>query len=188
MFVGIGELRNEKMKEKDELISLSSAISKEPTVVQFLSPKLIAGPTHLLSAAQNAMNAVRGKYVISRSLNVELLVYASAQRQIERAFEKVGVEDGLETVGVLIISESKDSIQECFEELFKKLGRDVEPAFHIDRKRMDQIMTAFEVSDTEEDKKVFEVREFEYLTSQFHTFDSCLMALKKINEYMPSSE
>ena len=149
MFVGIGELRNEKMKEKDELISLSSAISKEPTVVQFLSPKLIAGPTHLLSAAQNAMNAVRGKYVISRSLNVELLVYASAQRQIERAFEKVGVEDGLETVGVLIISESKDSIQECFEELFKKLGRDVEPAFHIDRKRMDQIMTAFEVSDTE---------------------------------------
>jgi hypothetical protein len=61
----------------------------------------------------------------------------------------VGVGDGLETIGVLIVSESKDTIQQSFEKLFKKVGSDVDPAFQIDRKRMDQIMEAFEVSDTE---------------------------------------
>jgi tRNA threonylcarbamoyladenosine modification (KEOPS) complex Cgi121 subunit len=149
LFVGIGELSNESMKKKDELISLSTALTDETTVVQFLSPILIAGPIHLLSAAQNAINAIKGKYAISRSLNVEIIVYASAQRQIEVAFEKVGVEDDLKTVGVVIIDERKDAIQECFEQLFIKLGSDIEPAFSYDRKRMNQIMKSFDVSDTE---------------------------------------
>ena len=149
LFVGIGELRNETKKGKDELVSLSTTLSKESTVVQFLSPNLIAGPVHLRSAAQNAINAIRGNYAISRSLNVEILVYASAQRQIEHAFEKVGVEDDLETVGVVIIDENENTIQECFEQLFVELGTDVEPAFSYDRNRISQIMNAFEVSDTE---------------------------------------
>lgn len=39
--------------------------------------------------------------------------------------------------------------------------------------------------DKEED---FKAASFEYLGSPFHTFDSCLMALKKIGEYTPSGE
>ncbi len=31
----------------------------------------------------------------------------------------------------------------------------------------------------------FENLIFEYANSEFHRFDSCLMSLKKINEYMP---
>jgi hypothetical protein len=34
----------------------------------------------------------------------------------------------------------------------------------------------------------FDDRTMEYLSSEFHRFDSCLMSLKKINEYMPDSE
>lgn len=33
----------------------------------------------------------------------------------------------------------------------------------------------------------FEERKMEYLTSEFHRFDSCLMSLKKIEEYIPDS-
>lgn len=149
MFVGIGELRNETKKRKDELVALSSALTQESTTVQFFTTSLIAGPLHLLSAAQNAINAVRGDYAISRSLNVEIIVYASAQRQIERAFEKMGVEDDLETIAVVIINESKDSIQDCFEQLFTEVGPDMEPAFSYERSQMIRIMDAFDVSDTE---------------------------------------
>jgi KEOPS complex subunit Cgi121 len=149
LFVGIGELRNETRKKKEELISLSSTLTKDSIVVQFFSPGLIAGPMHLLSAAQNAINAVKGKYAISRSLNVEIIVYASAQRQIERAFEKVGVEDDLETVGVVIIDASKKNILDSFEQLYTKLGSNVEHAFCYDKTRLVQIKTAYDVSDTE---------------------------------------
>jgi hypothetical protein len=33
----------------------------------------------------------------------------------------------------------------------------------------------------------FDSRTMEYLSSEFHRFDSCLMSLKKLNEYIPES-
>ena len=34
----------------------------------------------------------------------------------------------------------------------------------------------------------FDQRTMDYLSSEFHRFDSCLMSLKKIGEYMPNRE
>jgi hypothetical protein len=44
----------------------------------------------------------------------------------------------------------------------------------------------FEVEKTGE--REFDSRTMEYLSSEFHRFDSCLMSLKKIGEYMPDAE
>lgn len=44
----------------------------------------------------------------------------------------------------------------------------------------------FEVTETEID--TFEQRTMEYLSSEFHRFDSCLMSLKKIGDYMPPTK
>jgi hypothetical protein len=41
----------------------------------------------------------------------------------------------------------------------------------------------FEVSDDESSE--FEQRKLEYLSSEFHRFDSYIMSLKKIGEYSP---
>jgi hypothetical protein len=41
----------------------------------------------------------------------------------------------------------------------------------------------FEISETEEVE--FEQRKLEYLSSEFHRFDSYIMSLKKISEYSP---
>lgn len=44
------------------------------------------------------------------------------------------------------------------------------------------------VFEVEEDGvRLFEQRTMEYLSSEFHRFDSCLMSLKKIGEYMPDN-
>lgn len=37
-------------------------------------------------------------------------------------------------------------------------------------------------------EETFKATAFDYLGSPYHTFDSCLMALKKIGEYTPSEE
>ena len=44
----------------------------------------------------------------------------------------------------------------------------------------------FEVDEKEQDE--FDQRTMEYLSSEYHRFDSCLMSLKKIGEYMPKEE
>jgi len=41
----------------------------------------------------------------------------------------------------------------------------------------------FEVEESGSDE--FDARQLEYLSSEFHRFDSCLMSLKKIGDYMP---
>ena len=40
----------------------------------------------------------------------------------------------------------------------------------------------FKIEDTE--SKEFDARSLDYLSSDFHRFDSCLMSLKKISEYV----
>lgn len=42
----------------------------------------------------------------------------------------------------------------------------------------------FEVEDSQDAKKRFNDIIFEYLLSDFHKFDSCLMSIKKLNEYI----
>jgi hypothetical protein len=44
----------------------------------------------------------------------------------------------------------------------------------------------FEVDD--KDEQEFEALQMDYLSSEYHRFDSCLMSLKKLNEYMPKGE
>ena len=41
----------------------------------------------------------------------------------------------------------------------------------------------FEIEESAADE--FNQKTMDYLSSDFHRFDSCLMSLKKINEYMP---
>ena len=43
----------------------------------------------------------------------------------------------------------------------------------------------FEINDEEVEE--FERKQLEYLSSQYHQFDSCLMSLKKLGEYMDRS-
>lgn len=42
----------------------------------------------------------------------------------------------------------------------------------------------FEVTEGEDAEK-FDMLMMDYLSSEYHRFDSCLMSLKKIGEYMP---
>ena len=44
----------------------------------------------------------------------------------------------------------------------------------------------FEIS--KEEGSEFDQRTMDYLSTEFHRFDSCLMSLKKIGEYMPTRE
>ena len=77
-------------------------MSSDSLTVQFMNGLLIADDIHLLSAAQNAVNALSGKYMLSRSLDVELLVYASAQRQIGKAIDELGVYDGRDHIAAVL--------------------------------------------------------------------------------------
>lgn len=75
--------------------------------VQLFDANLIAGWEHLYFAALNALKAFKNKTNISKGVAVETLLYASAQRQIEKAVKLLGIKPESSQVAVLIVAETK---------------------------------------------------------------------------------
>jgi tRNA threonylcarbamoyladenosine modification (KEOPS) complex Cgi121 subunit len=75
--------------------------------IQFFDGGHIAGKEHLEIAAINASHALKSGINISRSLAMETLLYASAQRQIDAAIAKIGVSGDSEIVGFVAFSETE---------------------------------------------------------------------------------
>lgn len=89
--------------------------------VQFFEGAHVAGKEHLEIAATNALRAFRARINISRSLAMEALLYASAQRQIDVAIRMLGVRRQSQKVGLVAFSESRNDVRELQEKIAKFL-------------------------------------------------------------------
>ena len=147
--VGMSEIQNSNRLTQDELLSLAKSLSSDSIVVQLMNGKLIADETHLLSAAQNALNAQNGGYMLSRSLDVEIIVYASAQRQIGRALEELGVYDDLEHIAAVTIGSDKKTVEQTLRNMGEKIGTEFSNPFEASKERYDRIREHFKIEEKE---------------------------------------
>jgi len=105
-YIATAGFRNVNIKDINSFFSLVRR--KVGNVhIQFFDAKMIAGWEHLYFAALNALNAFENKTNISKSVAVETLLYASAQRQIEKAVELLGIKPESSEVAVLIVAETE---------------------------------------------------------------------------------
>lgn len=61
---------------------------------QLLDARMVFGEDHLRSAADHALRAFRLGRNVATTLGIEFLLYASGERQIRRAIEKMGTKSG----------------------------------------------------------------------------------------------
>lgn len=148
-FVGITEIRNNHNLTTADLLGLTQDNKDGILAVQFLSSQLIAGTSHLMSAAQNALNAYHGEYMISRSLNVEIILYASAQRQISVAFEKFGLADNLERVALVIIGTDPQLVETNLNSIIERVGTPLSTPFAPSDERILHILEYFDIGSPE---------------------------------------
>ena len=71
--------------------------------IQFFNANHVAGYQHMYFAALNALHAFEKKINISNNLEVEALLYASAQRQIQKAVKMLGIKQESREVATLIM-------------------------------------------------------------------------------------
>ena len=147
--VGIGELTNAKALSKDEMVSLASEKTKGIIAVQLIDSPLIAGEVHLLSATQNALNAWKGTYAIARSLDVEILLYASGQHQIGVALDKLGIKDESKSVAAVILAADESSLMNHVGHLVDRLGPEVQHPFAPTEEQIQYVMMHFGINETE---------------------------------------
>jgi tRNA threonylcarbamoyladenosine modification (KEOPS) complex Cgi121 subunit len=152
--IAIAGFKNVKIKDVKGFLKIARREAREANV-QFFDAKLIAGKQHLYFAALNALKAFERKSNISSSLAVEALLYASAQRQIRKAVETLGVKQDSSEVAVLIIAEDNQGTDRCLNIVSRLMpGEREDAALELTDEKVGNIMRLFGISELEIEAKL----------------------------------
>lgn len=110
-----------KIDNKERFIEQVKRLCKKYDIeIQVLNASFVCGKEHLVSAVEHALRAFKRGENRAESLANELLLYASGERQIKTALEKVGIKNCDVQIAVVIIGECR--VEELLNDL--KLERD----------------------------------------------------------------
>lgn len=149
-YIAIVGLRNAKIANVEEFLE-NIQREKEPTVeVQFFDAKLIATWQHLYFASLNALTAFKNKENISKSLAMEIMLFASAQRQIRRATGLIGIKPNSTEIAVLIIGEEANAVKSTISLVLKLANaQHDDDVLMLSEEKINLIRRNFEISDVE---------------------------------------
>jgi len=148
VFVSVGGFSGASVDNVDAFIS---KIREELPGVRFqvFDADRVAGWRHLYFAAVNAVGAFEGGRGISRSLEVEALLYASCRDQISQAFEVVGVSEGTTNVVLLVFAESHIEAEGAFTRVSGIIGAPDDSVLDVSGSKQIELKSVFGVSDQE---------------------------------------
>jgi tRNA threonylcarbamoyladenosine modification (KEOPS) complex Cgi121 subunit len=149
LHICIAEFENPRHLDTEALIRLAGNQSERVLAVQFFDSSMIVDEMHLLCATQNAYNAMRGGYMKSRSLDVEISLYASAQNQIGVALDLMGITDETRMLDVIILGNTKQKVEQSVREISSIIGPQVEQAFTMTKQKLKSLMNIFNISGSE---------------------------------------
>jgi KEOPS complex subunit Cgi121 len=149
-YLAIAGFRDVKVEDVDVFLEKMRRAVGGDVEVQFFEARLVATWQHLFFAALNALKAFRNGENISKRLAVETLLYASAQRQIRKATEVLGIKPGLRDVAVLVVGDHADQVLRALGVIERLLsGRHDDGVLELTPERIANIRRIFEISDAE---------------------------------------
>jgi tRNA threonylcarbamoyladenosine modification (KEOPS) complex Cgi121 subunit len=114
--------------------------------VQVFDADTVASWRHLYFAALNALAAFKNGRNLSKSLAVETVLYASAQRQIKRAMERAGVKKTPSNVALIVVSENAETAKAALTKVSELLGSPDESVLELTPTKTENIKTVFDIS------------------------------------------
>ncbi|MFA5571959.1 MAG: KEOPS complex subunit Cgi121, partial [Candidatus Bathyarchaeia archaeon] len=120
------------------------------TELQFFDADLVATRQHLYFAILNALQAFRSKTNISKSIAMEMMLFASAQRQIQKAIEHIGIKPASSNLAVVIVGCDFQHITTqlvALSELFSSSSD--ESVLEITPAKQQKIRSTFQIGDEE---------------------------------------
>ena len=144
----IGGFRAGAVSDVDRLLdSLEGAVS--PQLFQVFDADRVAGWEHLYFAAVNAVKAFEAGSAVSKSLAIEVLLYASCQDQIKRAFKILGLSPSTEQVALLVMADGAEEAERAFERASGLIGTEDDTVLLVDDEKFEKQRRVYSVSDLE---------------------------------------
>ncbi|NWG11645.1 hypothetical protein HXY33_07900 [Candidatus Bathyarchaeota archaeon] len=141
---------NVKIRDIGEFLKKVQKEKTSNAEVQFFDAKLVASWQHLYFAALDALTAFKNNGNISKTIAVETMLYASAQRQIRKAVKFLGITSNTSEIAVLIIGESLKEVKSNLQIIstFTNMRRD-DVVLDLSEEKKVIIQKAFGISDLE---------------------------------------
>jgi KEOPS complex subunit Cgi121 len=149
-YVEITGFRNVGIKDAEEFVKAARKGTPKSGWVQFFDAELVATWQHLYFAVLNALLAFRSGRNVSKSVAMEAMLYASAQRQISKALRLIGVKRDSKNVAVVVLGESPASVEALLSAVAKRVG--VEPdesVLSVSEEKARRIRQAFGITERE---------------------------------------
>lgn len=107
LYVTITAVENTGVNDIDETLKQLDEMNKGK-IYQLFDADKIADQYHIYYAAANAQYALENGSNISNKLDVETLLYASAQNQISKAIQLIGVNKETKRIAIAVITEKEN--------------------------------------------------------------------------------
>ncbi|MEM2273124.1 MAG: KEOPS complex subunit Cgi121 [Candidatus Bathyarchaeia archaeon] len=141
--------RNVRIDNIERVLSIIKANS-EGSHTQILDADYVAGFEHIFFAVLNAIKSFRAGYNISRSLPIEILLFASGQDQIKRAIDLLGVKETTRNVVLIIVAESHEGAISALNSITNALGWKADHSvIELTDEKTQSIVNAFRITPLE---------------------------------------
>jgi tRNA threonylcarbamoyladenosine modification (KEOPS) complex Cgi121 subunit len=149
-YIIITGFKDVKIEDTEEFLKIINKEKPLGVEIQFFDASLIATWQHLYFAAINALTAFKNKMNISKSLAMETLLYASAQRQIKKTMEIMGIKPGMSEIAVLIIGEKPAMLKSALQVVLRHINAEQDDAvLGLSKRKNELIRKTFGVSEVE---------------------------------------
>ncbi len=142
--------RTAGIKNTADFLKAVNANKESAVEVQFLDAKLVATWEHLYFAALDALTAFKNRENISKTLAMETMLYASAQRQITKATEQAGIKPTSKKIALLIIGNTEREVKSALVAIQARVHAQVDDGvLELSEEKAKAIKKAFGISDLE---------------------------------------
>jgi tRNA threonylcarbamoyladenosine modification (KEOPS) complex Cgi121 subunit len=147
VYAEITGLRGISFERADAYLKANRKVEGQKVWIQFFNADLIATKEHLYFAVLNALTAFKSGTNLSKSLAMETMLYASSQRQIQKAIQVIGVKPETTELAVVIIGETPESVKAALKEVSAFLhSKPDDSVLDLTSKKTAKIKEAFEIS------------------------------------------
>jgi KEOPS complex subunit Cgi121 len=111
------------IKDVDKFLKQISIFAKDnKLIIQAFDANVIFGEKHLISAVEHAVRAIDRKTNTTNSLEMEILLYASGERQLKLAIPKIGVKKGEVNIALVFFNKTRRLLDILIEEFLEQLS------------------------------------------------------------------
>ena len=114
-----------KIDHVENYIRLVHQFAEQHSIhIQLLDAQMIYGKIHLESAIYHAIRAMNEKKMSTQSIEMEILIYSSGERQLNHAIPKMGIKQGETSIVAIFLDENikKKKFNESIELFIEKFN------------------------------------------------------------------